>query len=95
MTLFVFDTDKIGDLGDNLDVAALNIDNDLVRLELELTRLAGSWSGEAQMAFERAQTEWTTSMRALERLVAAASDICSFAVEKYESTEESIEQKFA
>ncbi|WP_010204928.1 WXG100 family type VII secretion target [Salinibacterium sp. PAMC 21357] len=95
MTHFIYDTDKIGELGGSIELAARGIESDLMRLELELTKLAGTWSGEAQLAFEKAQADWMTSMRELERLIAAASAVCDFAVEKYESTEDLIEQAFA
>ena len=95
MTHIAFDTDKLDELGDNLDAAALKIDNDLMRLDLELLKLSASWTGEAQLAYEQAQSRWTESMRELQRIIVAASQVCDFAIDTYETTEDSIEQKFA
>lgn len=94
MALLTFDTDEIAEIGNNLDLAAMGIDQELMRLELEVLKLAGSWSGDAQAAYDQAQLKWANSMQKLQRLVLAASQLCDSAVVTYESAEKSIEQQF-
>lgn len=42
-----------------------SIDEELFVLETAVARLRGEWSGEAQIAYDSAQSQWTRSMRDL------------------------------
>ncbi|WP_053353886.1 WXG100 family type VII secretion target [Leucobacter musarum] len=95
MAQLTFDTERIRDFGQDLSVSVNGLDIELLRLENAALVLRGAWSGEAQQAFDSAQLEWATSMRALKTILQAVSDLCDFAAQTYEETEDALEDVYA
>ncbi|MFC8193168.1 WXG100 family type VII secretion target [Cellulomonas sp. NPDC057328] len=58
---------------DALRDAAAGIEAELERLDAEVRRLEGRWSGEAREAYSRAQAQWRSDLAALNAVLDGAA----------------------
>ena len=60
-------------LAGQIRTGAQGIKTELDTLESEVGKLRASWDGEAQLAYDQAQREWTKSLTALQELLGQIS----------------------
>lgn len=76
-------TQEMRTLESSLGVAAGAIQAELDTLSSHLDVLSSQWSGEAFVAYTRAQTQWVETMGEMSRLLSAASDATGVATTRH------------
>ncbi|MGN8026714.1 WXG100 family type VII secretion target [Microbacterium sp. 22242] len=61
--------ESVTQLSGEIRRGAGGIRTELDKLESEVTKLRGSWSGAAQQAYDEAQRKWTRSLTELQQLL--------------------------
>lgn len=62
-------TGRVETLSQEISGGATAIQGELDRLEKEVGALRAAWSGEAQVAYDQAQRQWTQSLNAMKELL--------------------------
>ncbi|WP_159501860.1 WXG100 family type VII secretion target [Microbacterium sp. 18062] len=84
------DPDALTALADELTDALAGMDQELGDLSAALSLLSGQWSGDASDAYQRAQTDWLTSMDSLREWGAAAVALLHSVASRYTATESAV-----
>jgi len=83
----MFEADGLDGLSMALDDGVQGLHDILQTLEHASAALAGGWSGDAQRAYDRAHSEWATSMAQLNAVAAEAGRIARVASQRYDTVE--------
>lgn len=72
---------------DTLRSAGAGIQEHLLLLEQEASTLLGSWTGEAQRAYESAHRKWIRSLAAMHGLLDAHAELAEKGARQYDAAE--------
>lgn len=82
-------------LSEQIRSGATGIASELQNLEREVGALRSQWDGDAQLAYDHAQAEWTKSLTQLQELLGTIATKTEQISQTYVSSDKSSAQRFA
>lgn len=86
--------EQVNALASQIRQGANNIRGSLDKLEADVTKLRGGWSGEAQVAYDQAQLRWNKSLAELQQLLAQIASKTEEISSGYVNTDNNAAKRF-
>jgi len=86
---------QVAALASQIRTGSTGIKTELDTLESEVGKLRASWDGEAQVAYDTAQREWSKSLTALQDLLTQIAGKTDEISQQYTKSDQTSSQRFA